>query len=92
MKYKAAESIGRDCGLTLPAEFINNIEHVAMMIFKYKDIERELAELRQDAIAHGIRFSKVCGCAILAEDSEEYPCYTCRKLKALHDKRADKEK
>jgi len=80
MKYERAKRIGEECGLSRPAEYINNITLHAMNLFLYTEIIRELEELQVDAVAHGVRFSIVCGDAILAEDSDREPCYICRAL------------
>ena len=86
MKYKEAENIGIECGLELPAEFINNIIIHSSNLFAYKDISKEIKELIEDAKLYGIKFSNKCGCAILDIDSQDNFCYICRKFNKLETK------
>ena len=83
MKYDIAETIGRECGLTKPSEFVNNIGMHAINTFAYDVIEEELKELYNDAISRGIRFSNFCSHAIRPEDSKDEFCVTCKKLQEL---------
>ncbi len=83
MKLDAARAIGRDMGLETDAECINNMFLHAMCIFPYDVLGAELNELFEDAKLQGVRFSKVCGDAVLEDESEDELCYTCKKLEAL---------
>ena len=84
MKYAKAVAIGRDMGLDKPAEFVNNIFlHFPSVMPPSWNCEAQMAELVEDAKANGVRFSKQCGDAILAEDSEDDYCYICQKLRQL---------
>lgn len=80
MTYQQAAELGRGCGLSEPAEFVNNIALHAMNLFAYGDIPRELAELHETATAAGVAFSAVCGHATLAGEDAAAACYVCRKL------------
>ena len=85
MKFGTAKEIGLECGLESPAEWVNNIVLHTMNLFGNEDIAAEMAELEQDAIANGVRFSLVCGDAVLDEDSVEDECYMCRGIRNARD-------
>lgn len=80
MLYSRAKEIGEICGLNTPAEFINNISLHCLNLFTYSEMQQELEELRADAKANGVRFSNLCHDAIDEGDSEDEPCYFCKKL------------
>ncbi len=80
MTLKEAGVLGRECGLETDAECVNNIILHASMLFRWDRIGEEIDELIADAKANGVRFSKVCGDAILNGDNEDEPCYICKKL------------
>ncbi len=85
MTYEEAETLGRGMGLSLPAEFVNNVLIHRMNLFPYSEAEAELDELRETARAAGVRFSSECYDAILDEDPEDDLCYVCRAIEeALH--------
>ena len=50
MKLKEACRIGKEVGMTTIGESVDNIEHQAMSIFKYEDINKELIEMYTDPI------------------------------------------
>lgn len=80
MKLSIAREIGKECGLESDAECVNNILIHAMNMFEYSKIEEEEAELITDARNHGVRFSHVCGDAVLNGDRDEDLCYMCQGL------------
>lgn len=81
MKLDAARKLGHEMGLTSDTECINNVFLHCGMMFPYSVVDRELEELQTDAEAQGIRFSRVCGDAILADGDPDEVCYMCKKLK-----------
>lgn len=83
MTYQQAAELGHACGLSEPAEFVNNIALHAMNLFAYGDIPQELAELHETAAAAGVVFSADCGHATLAGEDTAAVCYVCRKLPAV---------
>ena len=84
MKYKEAKAIGLECGLERPYEFINNVTIHIMNIFTYKEIQKELDELREDAKKEGISFSSVCNHAIPKDRDTDKLCYMCVKFETLN--------
>ena len=89
MKFLEAKEIGEECGLEHPAEWVNNI--FIHSIFEYSEIEVEEKELKEDAIKHGVKFSTLCGHAVLDDNVDEL-CYMCKKiLKLEEDERYKKE-
>jgi hypothetical protein len=86
VKFEVAREIGLGCGLQQPYEWVNNAVHTASMFMRFDDIPGELDELHQDALAHGVKFAKICGCAYLS-DTDDY-CYICQKLQALRGEKS----
>lgn len=75
MKYEEAKEIGIECGLSEPCEFVNNI----ILHFWHLIDDYELQELRDDAAANGVAFSKVCGDATFP-GGEDKLCYMCKNF------------
>lgn len=65
MRLKEAIRIGKELGLELPEECVNNVLFHATSLFVYTEIKRELRELVEDAKKHGIKFCPVCGAAMV---------------------------
>ena len=80
MKYQEAVQIGKECGLSEPAEYVNNIILHAGNLFSYEDYSQELKELREEATAQGVLFSTVCGDAVLTKEGMDRACYICSKI------------
>ena len=50
MKLKEACKIGKEMGLTTIGECVDNIDHLAMSMFRYKDIFKHLSEMYGDTL------------------------------------------
>jgi len=82
MTFDQAKELGEVCGLTEPAEWVNNaLRHLAQLL-PYSEVPAAEAKLIETARAAGVQFSEVCGDAILAGESPDDYCYICRKLQA----------
>jgi len=87
MTYKQAEEIGKDCGLTNPSEFVNNIIIHSLNFFAYEDIKKEIDELEEDARKNKVEFSTVCGCAIPESRDKNIMCNRCTQIQKLRSKK-----
>ncbi len=56
MKWETAIELGKECGLTEPAEFYNNIILHFRSIFPYNKVDEEFEELHQEALKAGAVF------------------------------------
>ena len=80
MRLAEALEIADICGLETKGEAVNNIMLHVLNLFVYEDIDKELAELVSDAKVAGVKFSNVCGYAILDEADSNELCYMCRNI------------
>jgi hypothetical protein len=48
MRLRAAVDLGKACGLTTLEEYVLNVKLHCMSLFPYDNVEKELAELKQD--------------------------------------------
>ena len=80
MKLSEALEIADICGLETKAEAVNNIIIHSVNLFMYEEINKEIGELVDDAKATGVKFSNVCGHAILDEADSNELCYMCRNI------------
>lgn len=90
MKFAAALDFWKDVNGAIPPGkldeaktcAVNNVVLHATQIFEWSKIDAELVELVDDAKLNGVRFSEVCGDAVLPKESEKKPCYICRGMAA----------
>ena len=80
MKLNEAIEIGKAEGLKTDAECFNNAMSRMVQMFPWKDVELQMLELMEDAKNHGMKFSKICTCAIEPDADENQMCPTCREI------------
>ena len=59
MNFEEAKRIGIGCGLETPEEWIRNIFAHSTMLFIWTEMNKELAELIEDAKKHGVDIEKM---------------------------------
>lgn len=57
MRLKEACKMGKAVGMTTIGESVDNIEHHAISIFKYEDINKELHEMYADPLWDALKLN-----------------------------------
>ena len=73
MKFRKAIKMGKACGLKTPEESVNNVLIHVTNFFAYRNIDKEVRELVEEAKRKGMKFHD-CGMALI--DGE---CYMCER-------------
>ena len=62
--------MAKHCGLKTIGEAVDNIEHHAMSIFKYEDINQELNEMYNDPLWDEKELSRMDSIMMILEDED----------------------
>jgi hypothetical protein len=75
-----AEQLAKSVGIHYPVKAVNFAIEQAPELFEHdaERVDKEVEELKYDAVAHGIKFSLMCGCAIEPKEREHEACKKCR--------------
>lgn len=89
MKWNAAVELGKACGLSTPEEFASNVELHALSLFKYTELEAEIAEMYRTAAEAGVEFPSITRIIARCDACQAHTWH--REGKCLRCAREDKE-